>query len=78
MKKLTFIFAIVCMLFAQPLSAQIKVLSNGNVKMGSLSSSTSTTYGMEVGFQKILILFNTAALDVKNGATLEITSGSIN
>ena len=55
MKKLTFIFALVGMLFVQPLSAQIKVLSNGNVKMGCLSSSTSTTYSMEAGFSKIRI-----------------------
>ena len=55
MKKLTFIFAIAGMLFVQPLSAQIKVLSNGNVKMGCLSSSTSTTYSMEAGFSKIRI-----------------------
>ncbi len=43
------------MLFTQPLTAQIKVLSNGNVKMGSLSSSTSTAYGLEIGYPKIRI-----------------------
>lgn len=44
------------MLFAQPLTAQIKVRSNGHVKMGSLSASTSTTYGLEIGYPKIRIL----------------------
>lgn len=43
------------MLFAQPLTAQIKVRSNGHVKMGSLSASTSTTYGLEIGYPKIRI-----------------------
>ena len=55
MKRLVFLLAAAVMLFIQPLSAQIKVLPNGNVKMGNLSSSTSTTYGLEAGFQKIRI-----------------------
>ncbi|MDE6514927.1 MAG: tail fiber domain-containing protein, partial [Bacteroidales bacterium] len=35
--------------------AQIKVTSNGNVKMGGLASSTSTEYGLEIGYPKIRI-----------------------
>ncbi|MDE7150208.1 MAG: tail fiber domain-containing protein [Bacteroidales bacterium] len=43
------------LLFTQPLTAQIKVLSNGNVKMGGMCSSTSTDYGLDIGYPKIRI-----------------------
>ncbi|MDE7149195.1 MAG: tail fiber domain-containing protein, partial [Bacteroidales bacterium] len=57
MKKIFLTSAILSlgMLFAQPLTAQIKVRTNGDVKMGSLSSSTSSTYGLEIGYPKIRI-----------------------
>ncbi|MDE6113236.1 MAG: tail fiber domain-containing protein, partial [Bacteroidales bacterium] len=54
MKKITVALSLVLGLFSiSATQAQIKVLSNGYVKMGGMSSSTSTDYGLDIGYSKI-------------------------
>lgn len=56
MKKITLALSLVLGLFSiSNTQAQIKVTSNGNVKMGSMCSSTSTNYGLDIGYSKIRI-----------------------
>ena len=55
MKKFTVALSLVLGLCLSNTQAQIKVTSNGNVKMGGMCSSTSTDYGLDIGYSKIRI-----------------------
>ena len=56
MKKFTVALSLVLGLFSiSNTQAQIKVTSNGNVKMGGMCSSTTTDYGLDIGYSNIRI-----------------------
>ena len=57
MKKFTLVLSFVLGLFSiSATQAQIKVVSNGKIKMGSMCSSSSTDYDLDIGCPKIRIL----------------------